>query len=106
MGILSQITQVQNISWSGNVIQTSIYFLHIVVKYSHQHPAKVDTWTRLLYFARNKIPAAQLCIISEFNILAWFCGQMGHKTKGIGGVVLCSSCCDGEKKRVKKNNTV
>lgn len=26
---------------------------------------------------------------------------MGHKTKGIGGVVLCSSCCDGEKKGEK-----
>lgn len=26
---------------------------------------------------------------------------MGHKTKGIGGVVLCSSCCDGEKKGKK-----
>lgn len=54
MGILPQITLLQNISCSGNVIQTSIYFLSIVVKYSHQHPAKVDTWTTLLYFGRNK----------------------------------------------------
>lgn len=69
-GLLSQITLVQSISCSGNVIWTSIYFLSIVVKYSHWHPAKVDTWTRLLYFARNKIPAALLCTISGFNILA------------------------------------
>lgn len=62
---------------------------------------KVDTWTRLLYFARNKIPAAQLCTISGFNILAQFCGQMGHKTKGIGGIVSCSSSCDGEEKGKK-----
>lgn len=102
-GLLPQLTPVQIITYSANAIQSSIYFLSVSVKYSCQHPAKVETLTRLVYFARKKIPAL-LCSSSGFNIHAWFWGQMDHKTKciGYGGVVFLMLCW-GEKRKKEEN---